>query len=105
MADGEVEEAAEAEQLALQARVAPVRRLAHRVANTPVQVSDQLVEDLLLGAEVQVERPLPDAGRLGDLHDRGVVVAEIAEDLLGRLEETLARLRCHGPRACARTRP
>ena len=31
--------------------------------------------------------PCADAGRLGDLHDRRVVVAELGEDVLGRLEQ------------------
>jgi hypothetical protein len=44
----------------------------------------------LLAREVEVEGALADAGRLGDLHDRGVVVAELGEDPLGRLQQLLA---------------
>src|SRR5690348_2654206 len=88
----EAEVRAEPEQLRLEPRRAAGRRLLHRVAHTPVQIADQLVEDVLLRREVEIERPLPDAGRLGDLDDRRVVVAELAEDALRRLEQPVARL-------------
>ena len=86
----EAEERAEAEQLALGAGRALLGSLGHRVANARVQVEHDLFEDLLLAREVEVEGALADARRLGDLHDRGVVVAELGEDLLGGLEQLLA---------------
>src|SRR5215216_4825947 len=60
------------------------------MAHPRVQVEHDLVEDLPLAREVEVERSLADAGRLGDLHDRGVVVAELGEDPLGCFEQLLA---------------
>src|SRR3954449_3648400 len=72
----------EAEDLLLDAGRPLLRLLGHRVADAPVQIADELVEDFLLRCEVEVERPLSHARRLGDLHDRGVV--EVAEHLLGR---------------------
>src|SRR5581483_1642341 len=89
---GEAEVRAEAEQLRLEARRPLRRRLLHRVAHAAVQVADELVEDVLLRGEVEVERPLPNAGGLGDLHDRRVVEADVAEDLLRRLEQAAACL-------------
>src|SRR5581483_11726190 len=88
----EAEVRAEAEQLRLETRLAARRRFLHRVAHAPVQVAHELVEDLLLRGEVEVERALSDACGLGDLHDRRVVVAEVCEDLLGRIEQLLPRL-------------
>src|SRR6266516_981774 len=92
MLSGEAEVRAEAEQLRLEARRALRRRVLHRVADPPVQIAHELVEHVLLRREVEVERALADACRLGDLHDRGLVVAELAEDLLRGLDQTGSRL-------------
>src|SRR4051812_11454257 len=61
------------------------------MADPLVQVADELVEDLLLAGEVEVEGALRDPGRLGDLHDRGVVVAGLCEAVLGGVDQTAAR--------------
>ena len=90
---GEAEVRLEAEQLRLERASSPCsRRLLHRVAHALVQVAHELVEDRLLRVEVEVEGALRDAGRLGDLHDRRVVVAELAEDGLGRVEQAAPRV-------------
>src|SRR3954469_11737745 len=57
------------------------------MADTGVQVADELVEDLLLAREVEVEGALRDAGRLGDLHHRGVVIPRFGEALLRRVDQ------------------
>ena len=105
MLRGELEVAAEAEQLRLEPRLPLRRRLRHRVADAAVQVAHELVEDLLLRREVEVERALRDAGRLGDLHDRRVVVAELAEHVLGRVEQALRASRRPSSRARGRSTP
>src|SRR6266550_475355 len=74
MLSGEPEVGAEAEELLLDAGRAAGRRLLHRMPHARVQIANELVEDLLLRGEVEVERPLPNACRLGDLHDRRIVV-------------------------------
>ena len=89
----ELEVAHEPEQLGLGARAPVLGADGHRAADAAVQVADELLEDLLLAREVEVERPLRDAGGLGDLDDRRVVIAELGEDALGRLEQALARRR------------
>src|SRR5438477_7077251 len=89
---GEVEERAEAEQLRLEPRLPPRRRLLHGLANAVVQVAHELGEDLLLRREVEIEGALADAGPLGDLHDRRLRVADVGEDLLRRLEQAPPRL-------------
>src|SRR5581483_1296948 len=88
---GELEVAGEPEELLLDACRAARRLLGHRVADPAVQVAHELVEDVLPRLEVEVERALPDPGRLRDLHDRRLVVAELAEDVLGRLDQLLSR--------------
>src|SRR4051812_7466823 len=88
----EAEVAAEAEPLGLDPVAALRRSLLHRLPHARVQVADELLEDLLLGREVEVERPLRDPGRLGDLDDRRVVEAELREDLLRRVEQPAAGL-------------
>src|SRR3954451_7480111 len=82
----------EAEQLRLEA-VRPFRRaLLHRMPDASVQVAYELVEDRSLRVEVQIERASSDARDLRQLHDRRVVVAELAEDLLRRVEQATARV-------------
>src|SRR5439155_12405185 len=73
--------------LLIDARLTSSRGLLHRVAHARVQVAYELVEDLLLRREVEIEGPLPHTGRFGDLHDRRVVIAELAENGLGGLEQ------------------
>ena len=87
----EAKERREAEELALGSRPALRRGFGHRLPDSMVQVEDELVEDLLLVREVEVERALPDAGGLGELHDRGVVIAELCEHLLRSLEQAPPR--------------
>src|ERR1700730_4677556 len=58
--------------------------------HSTVEVLDGLIEDFLLAREVQVEGPRCDARRLDDLDDRRVVVAELSEHMLGRLDEACA---------------
>src|SRR5262245_55399734 len=60
--------------------------------HTLVEVADELVEDGLLGVEVEVEGALRDAGGLGDLDDRGLGIAELAEDRLRGVEQAPARI-------------
>ena len=91
MLGGEAEEGSKAEQLALRARRSLRGGLCHRPADAGVQVEHELVEDPLLAVEVEVEGALTDARGLGDLDDRGVVVAVLGEDALGRLDQLLAR--------------
>src|SRR4029077_14818692 len=89
---GEAEVGLEAPHLGLQPRVALRRGLLHGATHATVQVADELVEDRLLRVEVQVEGAGGDTGTLRDLHDRCVVVAELAEDVLGRVEQPAARV-------------
>src|SRR5919204_3131353 len=84
---GEAEERLEAEAFGFGARPPARGRLLHRVAHAAVEILDELVEDPLLAREVEVEGPVRDARGLGDLDDRGLVVAELGEDLLGGLEQ------------------
>jgi hypothetical protein len=48
-----------------------------------------LVQEVVLGAEVVVERPLGDAGRLDDLLHRGAVVSPLGEEPGGGGQEPL----------------
>src|SRR5690606_5316899 len=84
---GEPEEGAEAGSFGLDAVVDPRRGLTHRLADPVREVPDHLVEDLALALEVRVEGAQGDPGLLGDLDDRGLVVADGGEDVLGRLEQ------------------
>ena len=79
--------AREAEFLDLGAGAPGAGAFGHRVSDAGVQVADELVEDVFFAREVEVEGALGDACRLGDLHDRRVVVAELGEDMLRRLEQ------------------
>ena len=56
----EAEERAEPEELLLDARGGVGRRLRDRAPDAVVEVEDELVEDLLLSAEVEVEGALAD---------------------------------------------
>ena len=74
-------------------RVVPLlRALAHRAADAPVQVTHQLLEDRLLRVEVEVVRAGRDTCRLRELHDRRLVVPELAEDALGGVEQAAPRV-------------
>src|SRR5204863_8503876 len=86
------EEGAEAEQLGLEPRAALSRPLLHRVTHPLVEVAHELVEHGLLRVEVEVEGALRDARRLGDLDHRRLVVAELAEHLLGGVEQPAPRI-------------
>jgi hypothetical protein len=55
-----------------------------------------------LAAEVPEDQPVRDAGRLGDLIDRDVVVVAVAEDLEGGRDQLEPPLSC--PLGCRRTR-
>ena len=63
---------------------------------------EQRPVQLALGLEVLVQHGLGDAGRLGDVVHRGVVVAGPGEDLEGDVEELLA---AGGGREAGRHRP
>src|SRR5439155_825507 len=89
---GEAEVGVEAEPLRLEARRALRGGLLHRVPDAAVEVADELVEDGLLRVEVEVEGAGRDAGGLGDLDDRRIVEAELAEDALGGVEQAPARV-------------
>jgi ring-1,2-phenylacetyl-CoA epoxidase subunit PaaA len=52
-------------------------------------VAHRLVEELLLARRVRVERPLLDAERLGDVADRGAVIALLGEKAGGVTRELL----------------
>src|SRR5690349_1367053 len=56
-----------------------------------VQVDHEGLEDRLLAVEVQVERAEADAGALGDLHDRCLVIPLLREHLLGGFEQPAPR--------------
>ena len=64
-----------------------------------VEAQVQLEEDVLLALEVVVERGLGDAESLGDLAQRGLVVALLVEQLERDVEDALAH-RPAGPSAC-----
>ena len=76
-------------------------------------LDEELVEDLVLGAEVVVDEPVGDAGLVGDVGDAGRVEALAGEDADGGVEDLAAlvdrrRLGPSGPRlqrAAARRRP
>ncbi len=87
---GEAEEAREARALRLQPRGRAGHRLRHRVPHAPVEVDHESLEDRLLAVEVEVERAEADAGALGDLDDRRLVVALLGEHDLRSLEQAPA---------------
>ena len=66
--------------------------LVEHLAAERVQAQVELEEDVLLALEVVVERRLRDAEPLGDLAQRGLVVALLVEELEGDVEDPLARL-------------
>jgi len=88
----EPEVRAEPEELGLEPRRALRRRFLHRVPHAAVQVAHELVEDRLLRVEVEVERPRCYTGGVGNLDDRRIVVAELAEDILRCVEQPTARV-------------
>ncbi|CAM5189938.1 hypothetical protein BTHI11S_02479 [Bosea thiooxidans] len=63
------------------------RRLVHEAH----AVIDHRLDDLLLRGEVVVEARLADADRLGDLAKRGLVIAAIAQQPRGMIEDQAAR--------------
>ena len=105
MLGGEAEEPGEAGALGLEPRRCAGHRLRHRVAHAAVEVDDECLEDRLLAVEVEIERAEADAGALGDLDDRRLVVALLGEDDLGRLEQAPSgRLAALGQRPSGRGR-
>src|SRR5579875_37006 len=62
-----------------------------RLATEGVQTQMELQEDVFLALEVVVERGLRDAEPLGDVAQRGLVVALLGEQLEGDVEDPLAR--------------
>jgi len=58
-------------------------QLVEQVGAERVQAQVQLEEDVLLALEVVVERRLGDTQALGDLAQRGLVVALLVEELEG----------------------
>ena len=61
-------------------------------------LDEELVEDLVLGAEVVVDEPVGDAGLVGDVGDAGRVEALAGEDADRRVEDLAALVdrRCLG---------
>src|SRR5206468_11458281 len=58
----------------------------------PAHLGEHGEDQLLLGLEVVVDEPLGDAGLLGDLLDRGVLVALAGEDGESGLDRKSTRL-------------
>ena len=85
-------------------RVGIVERseLFERLPPERVQPQVELEEDVLLAREVVVERRLRDAEPVGDLAQRGLVVALVVEELERDVEDPLPRVaRAGGRRAIA----
>ena len=59
--------------------------------------SSRAAQDLVLAGEVVVERGLGDAEALGDLPQRGAVVALLDEELGRHVEDALAGVSAHVP--------
>ena len=83
----ELKETGKTQTLRLETGRRLARSLGHRVADSLVEVKDDLVKDLSLTLEVQIERPLGYVGGFGDFDDRSVVVAERPKDPFGCFEQ------------------
>jgi len=68
-------------------------------------VGDQREEELVLAGEARVDGALGQAGRRGDLLDRGGVEAARAEDLASGFEDARPRLRAGGARSGSAAQP
>ena len=57
------------------------------MANTAIEIGDDLIENLLLATKVHIESSLSDTGRFSDFDDRRVVVTVGVEHLFGRIDQ------------------
>ena len=94
--------AATAASLSRGRRVAAVGLLDRRQQQRPA-LAEELVQHLVLGAEVVVDEPVGDAGLVGDVGDAGRVEALAGEDADRRVEDLAALVdrRRLGHQACA----